>query len=202
MKTGEADIAGAVRGPDKDGDFTAVLAVAFDDPAALEKEFKKLLEAEAPQDEQDRFKWNADKLGKTSIHTYKPQGGGGFLRDVFKPFGDDRCVVAFAFAPTGVFVAVGPDPVPVMKAALAVKPAESPVLDVLVNPARMFKLVEKVGGRAADVERALGKEDKLISATSLSVTGGKELKVRYALNLRLLPRALFVDELGAADAPR
>ncbi len=189
VKTGEADIVGAVRGPNKDGDFTLVAAVAFEDTAKLEKEFKAFVEKDAPQDEQDRFKWSTDKLEKINIHTYKPQAG-GFL-DITKPFGDDKCVVAFAFAPTGVFVVVGPNPVPVLKEALAVKPAESPMLDVLVNPARIKKLVEKTGGQGADVERALGNEDKLISATSLTVTGGKELKVRYAINLRLLPRALF-----------
>lgn len=191
-KTGEADVVGGVRGPDKDGDFTLVAAVAFDDTAALEKEFKKFVEADAPPDEQERFKWSADKLGKVNIHTYKPRGGGGFL-DFTKPFGDDKCAVAFAFAPTGVFVVVGPDPVPVMKGALAVKPADAPVLDVLVNPARVKKLVEKTGGPGDNVERALGKEDKLLSAMSLTVSGGKELKVRYAINLRLLPRALAAD---------
>lgn len=71
------------------------------------------------------------------------------------------------------------------------------MLDVVLNPARVSKLVEKGGGKALDAERALGREDKLVSATSLRVTGGKELTVRYALNLRLLPRAAAADSFDA-----
>jgi hypothetical protein len=39
-----------------------------------------------------------------------------------------------------------------------------------------------------------GKDDKLTSAMSLTVEGGKELKVTYKVNLRLIPRALLLDE--------
>lgn len=199
VKTGEVDVVGAVRGPDKNGDFELVAAVAFDDPSAVEKEFKKLIESGALPIAGDQFKWDADKLGKVNIHTYKL---GADAADFGKPFGGDKATVAFAFAPHGVLVMVGPDPVPVMKAALAAKPVEAPVLDVVINPAKMRKFVDKVddGPRAgANVERALGKEDKLLSATSLHITGGKELKVRYALNLRLIPKAIAAE--GINDAP-
>ncbi len=195
VKTGEVDLVGAVRGPDKDGDFSVVVAGAFEDTAALEKEFKKFVAADAPPDEAARFKWDADKAGKVAIHTYQFNRGGGFF-DITKVFGGDKSVMAFAFAPTGVFVVIGPDPIPALKGALAVKPTDSPVLDVVLNPARVVKLVEKGGGRPLDAERALGKEDKLISAASLTVTGGNELKARFALNLRMLPRALVVDEFS------
>src|SRR5262249_9865230 len=133
VKTGEADIVAGVRGPDKDGEFTFVGAVAFEDPSALEKEFKKFVEKDAPADEQERFKWDAAKAGNVSIHTYKFRGG-RFL-DPSKVFGGDKCTVAFAFAPKGIFIVLGPDPVTVMKDALAVKPADSPVLEIVLNPA-------------------------------------------------------------------
>ena len=197
VKSGEMDIVGGVRGPDKDGEFTFVGAVAFDDTAALEKEIKAFFKKDAPPDELDRYKWDAAKAGTVNIHTYKFPNGNGFLNPS-KVFGGANCTLAFAFAPTGVFFVLGADPIPAMKVALAVKPADSAVLDVVLNPARMSKLVEKGGGRALDAERALGKEDKLVSATSLRVTGGKELTVRYALNLRLLPRAAAADSFDGA----
>jgi len=202
VKTGEADIVAGIRGPDKTGEFTLVAAIAFDDPSALEKEFKKFFEKDAPQTEQDRMKWDADKAGKVSIHTFSFPNERGFLNPA-KIFGGDQCKLAFAFAPKGIFFVLGPDPIPVMKDALAIKPEESPMLDVVLNPARMGKLIEKGGGQALEVERALGKEDKLLSATSLRVSGGKELNVKYAINLRLLPRALFVSEDKSApgEAP-
>ena len=55
----------------------------------------------------------------------------------------------------------------------------------------MAKFAEKVDvGSGLEVERKIGKEDKLISTASLRVTGGKELSVRLALNLRVLGRSL------------
>ncbi|QJW95970.1 hypothetical protein [Frigoriglobus tundricola] len=187
VKSGEADVVAGVRGPDKDGDFALAGAVAFAEPAALEKEFKSHFEKNAPPSEQDRMKWNAAKAGAVNIHTYKlPEQD---VSDFGKPFGGNKSTLAFAFAPTGIFFVVGPDPVPVIKDALAVKPAAAPVLDVVVNPARVIQFVEKAGGRAQDAEILLGKEDKLRSATSLRVTGGADVRVRYALNLRLFPRA-------------
>ena len=197
-RTGEADIAAGVRGPDKDGEFTFVGAVAFEDPAAFEKEFKKFFDADSPPDDRDRMKWDAAKAGTVNIHTYRMSNSGGFL-DPSKLFGGDKCTIAFAFAPKGVFLVMGADPVPVIKDALAVKPADSPVVDVVLNPARVGKLVEKGGGKALEVERALGREDKLVSAASLRVSGGKELTVRFALNLRMFPRAAAVDSFDAED---
>lgn len=197
VKTGEFDIVVAVRGPDKDGWFNAVGAIAFEDPAALEKELKKFIEKDAPPDELGRFKWDAAKAGNVSIHTYKFSEGG--LLDPTKIFGGDKCTLAFAFAPKGIFIVIGPDPIPVMKDALAAKPSDSTGFDLVINPARMGKFVEKAGGNPLEVERALGKEDKLLSAMSLKVTGGKELTVRYAINLRLIPRAAAVDSLDRTD---
>lgn len=187
VKTGEFDVAGATRGPDKNGDFTIALAVAFEDPAAFEKELKKAIQNDPLPFE---IKWDADKLEKVNIHTVKLPGGGLF-GDVNKPFGGDAATIAFAFAPKGLFVMVGPDAVKDLKAALVVKPEEAPVLDVLINPARVAKFAGKMEPMAAaEVEKVLGKDDKLISAASLRVTGGKELNVKFALNLRMLPRAV------------
>jgi hypothetical protein len=186
-KTGEFDIAGAVRGPDKNGDFALALAVAFEDPEALEKEFKKAVKNDPPPFE---IKWDDDKLEKINIHTVKIPGG-GFFNELTKTFGGDAATVAFAFAPKGLFVFFGPDAVKDLKAALVLKPQEAPVIDVLINPARVAKFAGKTDPMAAvEVEKVLGKEDKLISAASLRVSGGKELNVKFALNLRVLPRAL------------
>jgi hypothetical protein len=198
VKTGEADIVAGVRGPDKNGEFSFVGVFAFEDGSALEKEFKKMVEKDAPADEQERIKWDADKLEKVNIHTYKFPGR-GFL-DPSKVFGNDKCTLAFAFAPKGVFVVIGPDAIATMKDALAVKPTESPVLDVVLNPARMVKFADKINvGGGLEVERVIGKEDKLVSVSSLRVSGGKELNVRLALNLRVLGRAAVADELERGD---
>jgi hypothetical protein len=199
VKGGEADVVVAVRGPDKDGASALVAAVAFEDAAALEKEFKKYFDKQADERDKERMKWDAAKAGAVTIHTYRINEP--FFSKETKPFGGQNATLAFAFAPKGVFFVLAADPIPAMKTALAVKPADSPVLDIVVNPARLAKLVEQGGGMALEVEKRLGKDDKLISATSLHVVGGKDLTVRYAMNLRTIPRALAAEELEEKSEP-
>lgn len=195
VKTGEFDIAGGIRGPDKDGLFALVGAVAFENPAPLEKAFRKYVDG-LPDDDAFKkgVKWDAAKVGTVAIHQTKINE-----RDLFAPgkmFGESP-TLAFAFAPHAIVIAVGPDPIPLLKDALEVKPAPSPVLDVVINPARLGKMVA-LSGRLedqAEIVRAFGSEDKPFSLMSLNVDGGKELKVRFALSLKIIPReALFIDD--------
>ena len=187
LKAGELDMLVAVRGPNKDGHYSAVAAMSFDDGSAVEKEFKKWMENDGPPEGFGEFKWNADTADKVNIHTFKPSAE--LLPPQVKVFGDAPSI-AFAFAPKGIFVAFGPDAVGTIKEALKAKPAAAPALDVAVNPAKLAKLIEKGGGNPLEVEKAIGKEDKLISALSLRVTSGKELSVKLAVNLRIIPRAV------------
>ena len=189
LKAGEFDMAIAVRGPDKDGLYGAVAAISFDDPAELEKAFKKFMETDGPPDMFGAFKWSADKAGTVDIHTFKINGF-GFPPQAGKLFGDDH-TIAFAFAPKGIYITFGPDAIDALKGALKLKPVEASAFEIVVNPAKVAGLVEKGGGNGLTIERALGKEDKLLSATSFRVTSGRELTLRYSLNLKLLPRAGF-----------
>ncbi|HSQ56402.1 MAG TPA: hypothetical protein VLM40_11735 [Gemmata sp.] len=199
VKSGEVDIAVAVRGPDKDGWFTAVGALAFEDPSNLEKELRKYIEKEAPREVQDNLKWNAASVEKVNIHTFKIPAGGGFFFG--KQFGDAP-VMAFAFAPRGVYFAMSPDPVPVLKDALTQKPVEAPVVDLVANHARVRKLIRKMAPNAAEaarVEEWFGKEDKLASIASLSVAGGTELTIKFTLDMRGIPR-IFLHSFGVAES--
>ena len=116
-------------------------------------------------------------------------------------FGGENTKVAFAFAPHGVFGAVGPDPVATLKDALAVKPAPAPVLDVTLNPARMRQLVRKIAPNERDtpqIEAMLGKEDRLAPVAAVTVEGGKELTARFTLDLRVLPRLVLQEDIERA----
>ncbi len=202
VKKGEFDLVGAVRGPDKNGWFSAVGAVAFEDPAALEKELKKVIEKEAPPEFQEGIKWDAAKVGNVNIHTMKIKDEGFF--NPGKVLGGADCMVAFAFAPKGIFAAIGPDPIPMLKEALAVKPTESPVLEIVANPARMRKLINKVAPDDPETPQIQGlfdDDDKLISGLSLSITGGKELKANFSMNLKGLPRVIAMGIISKSDAP-
>ena len=119
-------------------------------------------------------------MGTVSIHTLKLTPG-GFI-DPSKVFGGEKCTIAFAFAPKGVFLAMSPDAIGTLKEAIAVKPAPAAVLDVVLNPARTTKFIQKIMGPEdqdiADVEIVLGKDDKLASILSATLEGGKELALQ------------------------
>jgi hypothetical protein len=194
MKAGNMDIFAAVHGPDKNGLFSGVVAMSFDDSTKLEKEFKKFMEASGPPGEFGTFKWNADKAGKVNIHTFTPAAE--LLAIASKIFGDD-CKLAFAFAPKAIYVTIGPDAIATLKGALKAKPVVAPAFDLVVNPAKLAQLVDKAGGPGLTIENALGKEKKLLSATSLRVTSGKDLRIRFSVNMKVLPRAIFMSTVGA-----
>jgi hypothetical protein len=202
-KTGEADVAGVIRGPDPNGFYTAVGAAAFVDPSGVEKELKKLIGREAEPEFTDLIKWDAEKAGEVGIHVFGfgkwNEEPGRDLRPVFGP----DAVVAVAFAPRAVVAAVGPDAVAAVKGVLALKPAAAPVVDVVVNPAKLARMVgavDEVG--AGEVARAWGKEDKGLSVLSVGVAGGTELKVTLGLNLRLFAGGLTArGAAGAAAEP-
>ena len=142
-KTGELDLTLAVRGPDKDGWFTVLGALACDDTAALEKAFRDYVDKN-PDKAGGETKWDVAKVGTVSIHTLKLTPG-GFI-DPSKVFGGEKCTIAFAFAPKGVFLAMSPDAIGTLKEAIAVKPTPAAVLDVVLNPARTTKLIQKIMG--------------------------------------------------------
>jgi hypothetical protein len=141
----------------------------------------------------EAIKWDVAKAGKIGIHTWKPEF---FLfQDIQKHVGGEEALFSFAFAPQGVFIVLGPTAVETMKGALAVKPAESPVFDMVLNPNQTKMLLKKTinDRQAGNLEAIFGNEDKLKSAMSMTVEGGKELKVTFKIDLRLIPRSIFWD---------
>ena len=198
VKTDEVDFAYVLRGPAKDGTFSGVVAVSFDDPSGVEKELKKVVEAELPPEFKDALKWDAAKAGGVSIHTLTLTKLGGFTAGVQRLFGEDA-TVAVAFAPKAVYVAVGPDAVATITAAMAAKPGDAPGLSSVVNPARMTKFMaatETQPGNAGKAARVWGTEDKLLSVMSLAVGGEKELKLKLGVNLKLYGRAALLGGAG------
>lgn len=185
-KAGDADVAAVMRGPAKDGTFTAVGAVTFDDPSGVEKELKKVINDMAPPDFKEALKWDAEKMGGVSIHTIdlsKSPGG----REMKALFGNNA-MVAFAFAPKAAYGAIGPgdEAVKAVKAAMALKPADAPALGVMLNPDRLVKMVGTMEPQGATFARSMfGKGDKLGRIVLVDSTGGKELTVKVGLNLRL-----------------
>jgi hypothetical protein len=187
VKTGEMDGAAVLRGPSKDGTFTACAALSFDDPSAFEKELKKAIDANAPPDFKDALKWDAEKVNGVSIHTIDISKMPGGERELKAVFGQNM-MFAFSFAPKAAYAAIGPgaEPVAAIKAAMAVKPVEAPALDLAYNGPKLLKLIDAVEPQAVQTAtKMLGKQDKMTTLLGISATGGKDLKVKLAFNLKV-----------------
>jgi hypothetical protein len=200
VKTGEFDIAAAVNGPDKDGHFTAVAAVAFEDAGKLEKALKAA-EKDFPKEMKDAIQFDAEKAGGVNIHKITPpEPPQGPPAEFGKVFG--ATAVYVAFGEHGIYAAVGTNALDAIKKALAAKPAAAKPLDVVVNPKRLQQLVAVVNEQAGQsVGQVLGADDKRQSAVSVSVEGTDALRVRLAVNLKLTLRAVVGARTGPGGPP-
>jgi hypothetical protein len=194
VNDGEFDMTMALRGPDKDGLYTFVGAVAFEDPSALEKELRVLYKKELPPMYKGWFNLDVAQVGKINIHQIKV--GGLLPPEAQKVFGEESSVT-LAFAPKGIFVVFGPDAVNVMKTALTVKKKPTPAFEVVVNPARISKLAAAFGKEAP---AGFNAQDKLFQALAVSIEGGKELRINLSTNLQAFAGA--GNWLTGAPAPK
>jgi hypothetical protein len=179
VKDGEFDLAIALRGPDKEGRYAVVGAVAFEDPTALEAELRVLYKNELPPMFKGFFNLDVAKAGKTNIHQVKL--GGLLPPEVQKVFGDEASLT-FALAPHGIFFAFGQDAIETLKTALEVKKTQSPVFEIAINPKRLKTLLQ-LTGVDLPIEN-FGTKDMLLSPLAVSIEGGKELRLRLGTNLK------------------
>jgi hypothetical protein len=189
---GNGDAGVALLAADKSGAHTAILAVAVADPAALEKVARKMA-ADLPKEAQGMIKLDAEKAGELSVHTFAvPEESG--LEGVF----GKKTVVRLAFGKDAVYLAIGPDGLEQIKRAAALKPADAKQFDLVVNPAKVHKLVTDLGGGGGNwLDAMLGKEDGLRSYCGVEVKGGKELTITYTQHrLGLLFGAFFALRIG------
>ncbi|OWK45044.1 hypothetical protein [Fimbriiglobus ruber] len=198
IKAGDVDAALSLDGPDKDGFYGVVAAVTFADPSGVEKELRTLYDDMAPPEVKEMVKLDAAKVGKTAIHLIKP---GEHLPEQVQTFFGKDAAGAIAFAPAGVYVAFGPDPVATLKAVLALKPQEARAFELVVNPARVGKLAASVGGpdAAAKAAEVIGTDDAPITIITMGLAGGKELKARLGINQRLFLQASLEALKNGAD---
>lgn len=199
VKSGQIDVGAALTGPDKNGRFTAVGGFSFEDPAKVEKEVKALVNGQAPPEVKDLIKFDAAKAGSVNIHTVTLPPG-QLPPEAANLFGE-TAAAAVAFAPKGVYLAFGPDPVATLRAAVAVPPREARLFELRLNAAKVAKLAEAVGGpmAAAQATQVLGDRNDPYTVFYVGLDGGGELRVSVGLNIKLA--AGFAAARGAAAPP-
>jgi hypothetical protein len=197
VEAGNLDAGLALVGPNQAGTFTLIAGISLDNSAAVEKALREGAKASEFAKE---FEFDAAKVGEVSIHKVPllrvfPEEA---LGELAKGFGD-KPPAYVAFAKDAVFIGFGADALSVVKTALATKPEPAPWIELTGNMARLQKFVTTIDERAgAMFAKHLGTDDKAVSMFRLTVDGGQSLKVKITVNVRYLPKAFLIDEMGGA----
>jgi hypothetical protein len=185
MKSGHVDFAAALHGPDAKGSYTAVVGLALDDALALTPEFRKLIDAKA----EGIIEWDAAEEAGVKIHTANVVPL--LPAEVAKLFGN-KATCHFALTKQGVILALGNESLAEVKRGIGLKPVPAAVMDMKVNFAKLPKVIEQFEPRAADqIGAMLGKADKLASLNSVTITGGKELRVTVVSGIAAFATGVF-----------
>src|SRR4029077_8650426 len=121
----EMDLAAALRGPNKEGFYTAVGAVHCKQCAQLEKAIKEAVKV-APEQGRGFFKFDAQKIGDATVHeidlTSIAEG------PAKKIFGEGQ-KASFTFGKDALYAPYAPDAMKLLKEAMAAKPGPAPAFD-------------------------------------------------------------------------
>jgi hypothetical protein len=194
VKSGNLDFAVTLNGPDKDGHFVAAGGFSFDNAIPVEKAIKANAKDFPPMVAQS-LKLDVDKIGEINIHAIDPPEQGepeGYSR----LFGDRKIYVAFG--PKGVYAALGNGAKDSLKTMLTSKPAAANAFDVLANPKRLVQAITAANAQGgAMAEKIMGTEDKTYSCYTISLSGGDALRMKFSVNLKILPHWMA---MGFAEA--
>lgn len=202
VQTGQFDIVTALDGPDANDHFGVALAISFENTAKLEKQLKDLFEKfKGDQPALNFLKLDVAKVAGVNIHEAPV---GAFLPPEGQAIFGKTSSAYFAFGPHGIYVTFGPKALDTIKAAVQLKPTPAKAFDVVMNPARFqkFLAVSDTDGDTQAVQDVLEKRDELYSVLFAAVEGGKELRVRMGVNVKMFFKPLIkLGESGNAASP-
>jgi hypothetical protein len=205
VASGEMDLGAALRGPNKDGFFTAVAAVHCKEGSDLEKAIKGAVK-HLPGQTSSYFKFDAGKIGTLSVHEIDMTAEAG---DIVKAVFGNGQKAYFAFGKDAFYVSYGPDGMKLLKEAIEAKPGPAAVFDSSADPKKAKELFKKVfppdnpnGRRPAF---ALGaQESMMMGGMKVTVDGGDHLTVRVKLNVGTMITfglGMFASEARPAAPP-
>ena len=179
--SGEMDLAAALRGPDKDGFYSAVAAVSLKEGAQLEKAVRDAVKA-LPERERGLFKFDAGKIGDLAVHEIDLSAEAA--EPVQKIFGKGQTAY-FAFGNDAFYASYGPDGMKLLKEAIDARPGPAPVFDSTSDPKKSAELMKKL---IPEQPNAIQPRLSFVGTTAtmgarVTVEGGDRLKVRAGLNL-------------------
>lgn len=200
IEKGNLDFALILRGPNKEGQYTALAALGADEPGDLEKALKTFI-AGLPGEAQQLFKFDVEKVGGLSVHEIIPPADGA-PEEITKLFGKEL-KLRYAFGKTGVFAAFGPDSLALIKEASTVKPGKAPLVELAVDRTRTTKILQGIAPElfaesnwAGALLKGLGPADKVVLLKQ-EQEGGSKLTARMSIP----GMAIFAGIYGARGGP-
>ena len=200
---GDADLAAAVRGPDKDGHYTVVGAVSFKDTSALAAEWRKAA-AKLPADLKGVFKFDVAKAGDVAVH--EAAVGDKLPLEVVRTF--TQSSVYYAFAPDAIYVSFGAGAPEALKRAIEVKPVRAPLVRTQVDLKKFMELARTAGipggpGAKDAMEAQLAEKLGKVNLITMSVEGGgNKMTVKGRIGAFALGASTYAALWQAAPAPR
>jgi hypothetical protein len=201
VESGEMDLAAALRGPNKDGFYTAVGAVHCKQGAQLEKAIKEAVNKAAPEQVRGFFKFDAQKIGDLTVNEIDLTS---IAEEPAKKIFGEGQKAYFAFGKDALYAAYGPDAMKLLKEAMAAKPGPAPPLDSTADGKKMSDIMKKLIPANANGPRVgLGFAETMTSGLQVTLVGGDRLKVRVSFNLTMLLMGFggFAVEASGGAAP-
>jgi hypothetical protein len=178
--TGELDLAAALRGPNKDGFYTAVGAVSCKEGAQLEKALRDAIKT-LPDRERGFFKFDAAKIGDLVVHEIDLTTEAA--EPLQKIFGKGN-IAYFAFGKDALYAAYGPDGMKLLKEAIDAKPGPAAVLDSASDRKKMADVMKRMmPENQPNVAMRTGWLESVSMGMRVTVEGGERLKVRAGMNV-------------------
>jgi hypothetical protein len=199
VESGELDLAAAIRGPNKDGFYTAVGAVHCKEGAQLEKAIRAAVKI-LPEQEKGYFKFDAGKVGDLSVHEVDLSSEAG--EPAKKVFGDGQKGY-FAFGKNALYASYGPDGMKLLKEAIAAKPGPAPVFDSSSNGKKAAELMKRVipQGNPNGPRINMGWLESMTVGMRVTVDGGDRLKVRLSYNVGMFMMFFGTYAVEAGPGP-
>lgn len=183
LKSGEMDLAAALRGPNKDGFYTAVGAVHCKEGVQLEKAIRDVVKV-LPGQAGSYFKFDAHKVAGLSVHEIDLTAEASEIPKTL--FGNEGNKGYFAFGKDALYASYGPDGLKLLKEAIEAKPGPAAVFDNTSDPKRAKEFLKKLIPPGNPNAGAFGpgfSEIAAMGGMKVTVDGGERLKVRATFNV-------------------
>src|SRR5262249_10618608 len=182
LKSGELDLAVAIKGPTK-GVYTLVGGFKVKDGNAIEQAAREVIKV-LPESDRSKIKLDAATAGGVKIHQLDVRKDTDARTR--RAFGDNPAFVAFR--DDALFLAFGVDGLSALKEALAAKPQVAPQLRFEVDVARLAPAISNQEKLSKDAilkaaSEAFGKGGTDSGRISVTVEGGQALKARLSAKL-------------------